>query len=254
MEQEISEKQREALDQFGFRSAVPLFRRTDESADHLATGIFIAVGCRVFLLTARHILDKCKPEDVAIATSPEGSALQTLGNLVVHKPIDVPGADIDIVAIELLDDETKRIIYDGWRVIDPSMGGDAYGTGELVLIGYPSETLKMEGINIKGGPTGIITAPLALTPSNANPTANPALDFFLQLPRRAVVVGGQVVEIPAIQGMSGCAIWELREVAEGALWSPDRALRFVGIQSSAKPGHYFRGKRWSFVKAMLDQA
>jgi hypothetical protein len=86
MEQEIGEMQREALDQFGFRSAVPLFRRIGEAADHLATGIFITVGCRLFLLTARHIFDKCGPEDVAIATSPEGSALRTLGNLIVHKP------------------------------------------------------------------------------------------------------------------------------------------------------------------------
>jgi hypothetical protein len=107
---------------------------------------------------------------------------------------------------------------------------------------------------MKGCPTGIITAPLAPMPSNANPAANPALDLFLQLPRDAVIAGGEVVEIPAIQGMSGCAIWELREVAEGALWSADRALRFIGIQSSAKPGRYFRGKKWSFVKAMLDQA
>ncbi|MBX9718797.1 MAG: hypothetical protein K2X36_08140, partial [Microbacteriaceae bacterium] len=89
------------------------------------TGTFITGDFRLFLLMAKHILGKCKPTDVAIATSPERFALQTLGNLVAHQPIDVPSTEIDIFAIEMLEDETKRIINDGWCVINPSIRSGA---------------------------------------------------------------------------------------------------------------------------------
>lgn len=103
MQSVIKEHQAWALDDFGFRVAVPLYCAIGEDADHLATGTFVAVGEKCILLTAQHILDQCEAERIAIATSPEGSGLQTLGNLLIHRPIDLPGTEIDIVGIEILD-------------------------------------------------------------------------------------------------------------------------------------------------------
>lgn len=70
MKSAISDLQQQALDTFRFRAAVPLFRAIGEDADHLATGTFVAVGEKCILLTARHILDDCEPEQIAIALSP----------------------------------------------------------------------------------------------------------------------------------------------------------------------------------------
>lgn len=254
MESIIKDHQRQALDTFGFRAAVPLFRANGEDADHLATGTFIAVAGKRILLTARHILDTCKPEDVAIATSPEGSSLRTLGNLVVHRPIDLHDSEIDIVGIEVLDQETINIIETGWRVIDMEIGDEANASGEVVLIGYPSATLSKMDMRITGRPSGIITALMQNAPVNSTPPVNPTLDLFLELPREAIIAGGLIVDIPHIGGMSGCAIWQLREPAEEELWLPDRALRLIGIQSSARPGNYFRGKRWAYIRNLLEQA
>lgn len=253
MESVINENQRQALDTFGFHAAVPLFRAIGEDADHLATGTFIAVREKCILLTARHILDTCEPERIAIATSPEGSGLQTLGNLVIHKPIDQPGTEIDIVGIEILDRETIDTIKTGWRVVDMAIGGEADASGELVLIGYPSATLNKKDMQIVGRPTGIVTVIMDNIPANATPPANPTLDLFLQLPRKAIATAGAIIDIPPIHGMSGCAMWQLREMADGEFWSPDRALRLVGVQSSARPGSYFRGKRWAYIRNLLEQ-
>ncbi len=254
MESVINEHQHQALDTFGFRAAVPLFRAIGEDADHLATGTFVAVGDKRILLTACHVLDQSAPEHIAIAKSPEGSGLRTLGNLLIHRPIDLPGTEIDIVGIEVQDQETIDIIEAGWRVVHMAIGDDADTSGEVVLVGYPSATLDKKGMQIIGRPTGIITALMDNVPANATPPANPTLDLFLQLPRQAIAAAGATVDIPPIHGMSGCAIWQLRETADGELWSPDRALRLVGIQSSARAGSYFRGKRWAYIRHLLEQA
>jgi hypothetical protein len=253
MESVINEHQQQALDMFGFRAAVPLFSAIGEDADHLATGTFVAVGEKCILLTARHILDTCEPDRIAIATSPKGSGLQTLGNLVIHKPIDQPGTEIDVVGIEILDPKTIDIIKAGWRVVDMATGGEADASGELVLIGYPSATLNKKDMQIVGRPIGIVTALMDDVPANAIPPVDPTLDLFLQLTQKAIATAGAIVDIPPIHGMSGCAIWQSREIADGEFWSPDHALRLVGVQSTARPGSYFRGKRWAYIRNLLEQ-
>jgi hypothetical protein len=248
----IGEHQQQALETFGFRAAVPLFRAIGEDADHLATGTFVAVGEKLILLTARHILDQSAPEDIAIPETPEGSVLRTLGNLLIHKPIDVPETEIDIVGIEIQDQETIDIIEAGWRVVHMAIGAEADANGEVVLIGYPSATLDKKDMRITGRPTGIVTALIGGIPANATPPTNATLDLFLRLPRKAIATAGAVVDIPPIHGMSGCAIWQLLDTGNGELWYPDCALRLVGIQSSARPGSYIRGKRWAYIHHLLE--
>lgn len=254
MKSAISAHQQQALDTFWFRATVPLFHAIGEDADHLATGTFVAVGEKRILLTARHILDDCNPEKIAIAQSPQGSDLWTLGNLLVHKPIDLPGTDIDVIGIEILDRRTIDVVEAGWHVVDMAIGGEADPSKEFILIGFPSATLRKKEMQITGRPTSLITALMHDIPADATPPAHPTLDLFLQLPREAIGPAGEIIDIPPIRGMSGCAIWQLRETGDGELWSPDRALRLVGVQSSACAGSYLRGKRWAYIRSLLEQA
>lgn len=253
MEAVIDDNQRQALEMFGFRASVPLFVAIGEDAAHLATGTFVAVGRKSILLTARHIFDSCAPEQIAIATSPEGSILRTLGKSVIHRPIDQPGTEIDIVAIEILDLETIDIVKAGWRAVDVAIGEDAKANGELVIIGYQTAMLNKKGSRIAGRPTGIFTKLMDNIPSDSSPPTDPNLDLFCHLSPKAMTMAGTIIDIPPIHGMSGCAIWQLREVDMDELWIPDRALRLVGIQSAARSGSYLRGKRWSYIRNLLEQ-
>ena len=91
MQTEIDENVKKAIEDFGFRSSVPIFKAIEgDDADHLATGTFIRSQDKLFLLTARHILDDCNPGDHAIARSPGGSRLQTLGISDAFRPVDDP--------------------------------------------------------------------------------------------------------------------------------------------------------------------
>ncbi len=255
MQTEIDNQIKRAIEDFGFRSSVPIFKAIEEDdADHLATGTFISCQNRLFLLTARHILDDCNPADLAIATSPEGSSLQTLGISNVFKPVDDPSVDIDILCIEIKEPEVHTIVRQGWRAVDISIGKDPELDEDVLLVGYPSATLKKDGMKLSGKPTSYRTSVMATAPQSARQPVSAQLDLFLALDREGVSFSGDRFCSPAIGGMSGCAIWQFTKVQNTELWTPDRALRLVGIQASALHGQFFRGKQWRYIKHVITQA
>jgi len=242
-----------ALDEFVFRASVPLFRRINgDKADHLGTGTFVHVKGRLILLTARHNLDACRADEIAITRRPEGSELLTIGSFTTYKPIDTPGTTIDIVGIGLDDAGTRRHVENGWRVIEPSTGAQ-FVPGEALLVGYPSESLRTDGMNFWGRPTGIWTAGPTPVPQAAKEPIDPVLDLFLAHSARAIGPSGDEERMPRVDGMSGCAVWQSIETPESEVWSPDRAYRLVGIQSAATHGVALRVKTWPYIDALFRQ-
>ncbi len=255
MQTEIDNNIKKAIEDFGFRSSVPIFKAIEgDDADHLATGTFIRSQDRLFLLTARHILEDCDPEDLAIARSPEGSRIQTLGISNAFKPVDDSSVDVDILCIEIKEPEVQTIVSQGWRAVDISIGKNPELGEEVLLVGYPSATLKKDGVKLSGKPTSYRTSIMATIPQFARQPVKEGLDLFLALDRGGVSFSGEHFCSPAIGGMSGCAIWQFTEVQDTELWTPDRALRLVGIQASARSGHFFRGKQWRYIEQVITQA
>lgn len=250
----INEHKKIALDEFAFTVSVPLFCALDGGdANHLATGTFFVVEGKRLLLTARHIFEICKPEDISIPSLPSGSELRTLGKCCVHTPKDLPGTEIDIAAIELKEEKTIEIVSSGWRSVSLSMGDTATDDEGVMLVGFPSASLSKEGHLISGQPTAIVTSQLNAIPATAGEPVNPDADLFLDLSSEMLTTDGEAIKTPAIHGMSGCAIWQFREPECDQIWTPNEALRFVGIQSSAASGLTFlRGKRWEYVRLLLE--
>ncbi|KAB2674217.1 hypothetical protein F9K85_17780 [Brucella tritici] len=255
MHTDIDNNIKKAIEDFGFRSSVPIFKAIEgDDADHLATGTFIRSQDRLFLLTARHILDDCNPADLAIARAPEGSRLQTLGISNVFKPIDDSSVDVDILCIEIKEPEVHTIVNEGWRAVDIAIGKDPELHEDVLLVGYPSATLKKDGMKLSGKPTSYRTSVMETIPLGARQPVKDGLDIFLALDREGVSFSGERFCSPAIGGMSGCAIWQFADVQDAELWTPDRALRLVGIQASASPGQFFRGKQWRYIEQLICQA
>lgn len=255
MQTEIDNNMKKAIEDFGFRSSVPIFKAIEgDDADHLATGTFIRSRDKLFLLTARHVLDCCNPGDLAIAGSPEGSRLQTLGVSNAFKPVGDPCVDVDILCIEIKEPEVHAIVSHGWQAVDISIGKDPELDKKILLVGYPSATLKKDGMKLSGKPTSYLTSVMATIPQEARQPVKEGLDLFLALDHEGVSLSGEHFCSPEIGGMSGCAIWQYTDVEDTELWTPDRALRLVGIQASARPGHFFRGKQWRYIEQVIAQA
>lgn len=255
MQTEIDNQIKKAIEDFGFYSSVPIFKAIEgDDADHLATGTFIRSQNKLFLLTARHILDNCDLGDLAIARSPEGSRLQTLGISNAFKPVDDSCVDVDVLCIEIKDPEVHAIVRQGWRAVDISIGKDPELGKDVLLVGYPSATLKKDGMTLSGKPTSYRTSVMATIPQEARQPVKEDLDLFLILDHEGVSFSGEHFCSPEIGGMSGCAIWQFTEVQNTEFWTSDRALRLVGIQASALSGRFFRGKQWRYIKQVITQA
>jgi hypothetical protein len=229
---DIKEQEIFALEAFAFNASVPLFCALGEDADHCATGTFVETGGKLFLLTARHVLDQCDSENIAIACSPSGSKLFTLGNLIVHKPEDMDDGEIDIVGLEMQDQEIVDKINSEWRVVGMAIGGHQNISEKKLLVGFPSDKLDKNGFNLFGKPIAFSCSLCDPVSENAKKPIKPELDLFLEFPTSAVEKGGKSVEVNRIRGMSGCAIWEIHEPLNNEIWTPERVLRLVGIQSS----------------------
>ncbi|MCZ8195751.1 MAG: hypothetical protein ACK5SF_08625 [Hyphomonadaceae bacterium] len=253
MDSAINEQQKLAIDNFLLKAAVPLFYENDEGVDHLATGTFIALGSKCILLTARHILEKCKLDQIAIPSSPHGPDLRTLGKLQAVIPNDQYGEEIDILCIEVQDQEVINYVKHGWLLLQSSLGRDEITDNEVMLVGFPSATMSVAGTTFTGKPISINTQPIKGCPDNAKPPVNLDLDLFLEFPKEAVISTSQIVGLPLMGGMSGCAIWQTQPTLENKIWSPESTLRLVGIQSSVRSGSYFRGKRWRYIESLLQQ-
>ena len=245
------QQQQLALKEFGFKASAPLFRAMGEDADHLATGTFFEKCGKLILLTARHVVDEAKLENIAIAESPSGSGIFTLGTIVVHMPKDIEDAEIDIIGIEILDQSVIEKIRTGWKVLDISVGAPQSSETQKTLVGYPSERMVKDGFVLRGKPVAFHCAPLGSIPGNARQPVNPDLDLFLEYPEKALELGDKTVSLGLIKGMSGCAIWEAHSLPGSEVWSPEKALRLVGIQSSAAKGSFVRGKKWEYIKEVI---
>lgn len=252
MQNETENQMTRALKEFGFTISVPLFSAKDEDADHLGTGTFIKKGHKLVLLTARHLLDECDPKDIAISDSYAGSSLFTLGNLIVHQPKDITNTEVDVVGIEICDQSMIDRIESGWRIVDTSIGDHQNIKADKILIGYPTSQFDKEGYSIAGKPIAFTCTPKSTIPTKAKEPVNQGLDLFLEYPRKALELGDNFIDVENIKGMSGSAIWELRALPDEEVWSPEKVLRLIGIQSSAAKNQFVRGKKWSYVCKVLE--
>jgi hypothetical protein len=80
------------------------------------------------------------------------------------------------------------------------------------------------------------------------------LDLFFEYTGRASTIDGKTVTTPHLGGTSGASVWECRELTGGGIWTPERALKIVGVQSAFVRGRYFRAKSWEAVLQLLRQA
>ncbi|RYG86667.1 MAG: hypothetical protein EON58_21480 [Alphaproteobacteria bacterium] len=244
-----------AVFDFARRAAVPIFRADGEHGNPLATGTFMEINGQLALITARHILDDCHPKDIAIPQSWTGSHLSTLGPLEVVRPVDLDDLEIDIIAIVLTDEASRETFAIGWTVIDPSIGMTPleYGSRDVLIVGYPAVSFVRDGYMIQSPPPLIIeTGRLAEIPSQAKSPIDPDLDLFFDHSSTGCKVYTEMDNPPHPGGMSGCSIWQAVSDEQGAVWLPENALRLIGIQSSALPGKFLRGKSWEFISELLE--
>ena len=242
-----------AIEQFALSISVPIFLDVGASGELRATGTLFKIAGRYFLITARHVFDDLPDlTKLAVAESPLSGGIFTLGDFMLLKPTE---EHVDVAAIEFKSMETIVKFERNWKFLSLENVASAYqvtGDATFFVSGYPSSLIKREASLIKGKFVTAYTQRLYSPPAEAIAPVSPELDMFFDYARDATLLTGEVVETPKLPGVSGASVWAIRAVS--GVWSPEAAIRVVGIQSAYLHSKYIRVKSWLAVAKMLESA
>lgn len=231
--------------------AVPVLHEPfPDVLDQVGTGTLFEVDGRLLLITAGHIFDRIKPEDLVIPST-KTTALQGIGPYNLYRP---DNDEIDLAIVELKHPPSIEQARDGWRVLTLAMVAEPSADGHFILTGYPSERSTRRGGLLGGSLLALHTERLPEPPPGAKKPAAGDFDLFFKYGPEAEALNGSKVAVPKLPGCSGAPVWEYVEPAGMRFWSVEQCLRVVGVQSSYidKKG-FFRVKRWGYVRAMIDK-
>lgn len=80
------------------------------------------------------------------------------------------------------------------------------------------------------------------------------IDFFIQYKNPVInELTNEDISGVGIHGVSGSSIWAFRRNGwdKNAFWSPDKALRVIGVQSAYLQNDYLRAHSWGSVLTIL---
>jgi hypothetical protein len=248
-----SDEQRQmdlAVEQFTKKATVPVLYDDPRGVDQIGTGTLFTLDGRYFLVTAGHLFKNRDPGRFAIAKGRINSDLHSLGP---YKLYQAKEPEFDIAILELQEEATLTYVKSGWRVLELENTDRASLAGTFVLCGYPSARAWRTEDAIGGSLITAFTHRMSGISIEAPPPIHPELDLFFDYGEEAPDREGTTVALPHLRGTSGASVWEYRKPSGGQLWSPERALKIVGVQSASWEGRYFRAKNWAAVLKILRQ-
>jgi hypothetical protein len=237
-----------ALEHFLAETAVPIFYDLDsDKAEARGTGTLLDLGDRLLLVTAAHVMEG---RDIMKFSSPwnrNTGAGATWGDAGLLLPRSSDTHDVAIV--ELQYPATVEAFRKNYRCLTLDRIGMPTLGATHVLAGFPAELTKASGERVDQQPFAYFSAMLPEPPGDAK-NLNPAWDLFFALEGDGEMLSGEPCETPDLEGASGCMIWEL-SACDGPLWTPQAALKAIGVQCSAKRNAWFRASNWLAVVPLI---
>jgi hypothetical protein len=118
---------------------------------------------------------------------------------------------------------------------------------ELFISGYPSALARSEKTAIRGV---FLTLETEQIPGNASQPVDPQVDYLFDAGPN--IFSGQYTSLD-INGMSGSAVGEYRSDIGSGLWTPDRAIHVLAVQTAVLRHQYIRAVSWATVAALLER-
>src|SRR5437762_1682321 len=236
------------VERFMRSSTVPLLYNANEVNHSWAGGTLFRIADRHFIVTARHIFDDIKPENLAYPEHRDQGGLRTIGRARIVKP---DTAKIDVAVIELYDRATIEKLSTGWNFLTlDNVAPPTSMDGLFALMGYPSSMSYQRGEYVAAN--GLIFYTNQMQAPVDAPQLNPEIDLFFEYAKTALLEGNQAIDAPPLKGASGCAIWEC-VASGGGFWLPDKTVKVEGVQSAYLRGTYMRAVSWGAVGSVLGR-
>jgi len=216
----------------------------------------IEIEDRLFLLTARHVVDKYPAYELFFPLRP-GADLQTFGSVEIFR--DTTHPDRDAVVVELTEAGLAAQIRSAgyWKILtieDVAAPKNLARSGTRLLRGYPSELGREIPTGFAQKVLVIETRVLESDPIPSSVEAPcPDTDMFFALDEKMEDTATKEIVIPPkLQGMSGCGVWLLLPRTETEVWDPWQLLYFIVTQRSVLPKHWIRGVSWRAIADILQ--
>lgn len=221
-----------------------------DAVDQVGTGTLFDLDGRLFFVTAGHIFDDIKPQNLSLPTNPMSSDLQTLGAHTLYRPREI---HIDIAVLELLEHTIVEKLRAGWHVLTLANIAPCAEQATFVICGYPSCLVRRRGERLTGTLISAYTERFRGIPPNAKKPVDPNLDLFFHYDHSADDVFGNEIATPHLGGTSGSSVWQYIEPPADRFWSVDKSLKVVGIQAAFVEGEYARAVNWTYVFDAFQQ-
>lgn len=235
---------KQAIEKFAAKTAVPiLVEINSETVDQVGTGTLFSHQDRLFLVTARHIFDDIDPRTIVIPST-DTTELASIGSLDLLRPDQ---EQIDVAVVELKHPPTIKRAKASWNILTVDDTAQASFDGVFALSGYPSERLRRDGGLLGGSLITVYTDRIVEIPSEATAPVHRDVDLFFTYDSKLVKSDGEILSAPNLRGCSGASIWQYIKSEDAGLWTAQKSLRIIGVQSAYRKGKYFRGIAWHYV-------
>lgn len=242
------------------RCTVPLIGQQNGRPASAGTGFLLSVADSVFMVTAAHVVNLHLEHKIDLfLPEEEGYATGLVGEVVQPQLAE----KMDIAVVRLPDELAGTLRGRGFEFVrmdqTVEVNTTALPRGGYALYGYPGELAKahadggFEPVAMHYGCLAFGGDPGELPVTEYDPQAHILLALNKEVRN---TYSGEVVGLPALNGMSGCPVWHVYgpSHANGTqAWSPS-AARIVGVQSS-----FYRSQgaikviAWQVLKHLLTK-
>lgn len=231
-----------AIERFALNVTLPLLYEHGDRTCLLGTGTLFSMLDRYFVVTASHLFDHpYNPESFGFPTNPKNGSLYTFGKMQCYR---TDTEVFDIAVIEIEQKETIQRLKDGWQFLSLTNVAEPANNGDFFLAGYPSSLSKEENGCLKGTLITAYSKLMTEVPSEAKKPIHEGLDLFFHYDDSTTTLYGKELETPELPGASGASVWQIHNDTKTGIWSPELAVKVVGVQSSYLRNRYFRAKNW----------
>jgi hypothetical protein len=239
--------ERQAIEQLFVNVTLPIIVQDKGLFGIVGTATLFTIEDRPFLITAGHTILDYSVDRWAYSERPTGGPIYSLGAIQHYRPSD---ERYDVAVVEILDPQTKGRLQTNWRFLTVEQVSRPHEGADFFISGYPSALAVPEKTAVRGVLLTLETRQIP-TPSDAIQPVDPQVDYFFDAGPN--VFNGEYADLK-IDGMSGSAVGEFRSDDLGSgLWTPERAIQVVAVQTAVRKQRYIRAKSWATVAALLDR-
>lgn len=218
------------------------------------TGTLFKIGGEGFLITAAHVVRASGAKGIHVPRDEAGIVLVPLAgaHAFVH---EIAPHDADCAVLHLEPTTVEALSGRPFLTLENVLSAEPEAGTTLLLCGYPT-ALNPHGVRpadiFQTEPYEGVVESFDIEEVAAPIPAHPGLHLFMRHTLDVFRPGSARQERgPLLNGISGCSVWLPIDAPESGVWTADRLVRVVAVESGYIQGRWIRATYWGQVARMI---